>query len=87
MTEQIRPDVDVDLWLEQPAVAADRMHTAANLAEQFASTEAMLGFGMAAVLLLDRVAKFLPGPWGGLFEMITDGIKSNQQPTNVESQK
>lgn len=80
MTEYIKPDVTVDLWISKPDAAEALMNSSSEAASSYAEATAWIGAAVGIWYIVSKAIKFLPGNHAGIISI----VKSIWQPIKKE---
>ena len=75
MSESIKPDVTVQLWVEKPDAAEALMNSASQNASDYGAMGWWVGGGVLAALAMNLLVKFGAGPFGGVIDMVLQTFK------------
>ena len=69
MTESIKPDVSVKLWLEKPDAAEALMNSSSDEATDYAAMGVWVSLSILATIIMNTLIKRAAGPHGGLLQL------------------
>ena len=75
----IKPSVSVELWLEKPDVAEDRMNSDSADAADYTAEGVMVVGVLFLSWVVDKVIKRSAGPFGGIIDMAMSAFKKPQE--------
>jgi len=80
----IKPSFPVELWLEKPDVAEDRMNSDSADASSYATAGWLVTGGILATIAMNLAVKYGAGPFSGIINMAMTVFKKTESKGRKE---